>query len=44
VYAVLTDYEFVSKYKKTLAGAAVVAGIGFFVWGTITIWSFHPPL
>ena len=44
VYAVITDYEFVSKYKKLLATVAVVAGIGAFVWGTITIWSFQPPL
>jgi succinate dehydrogenase hydrophobic membrane anchor protein len=44
VYAVLTDYEFVSKYKKILAAVAFIAGIGAFVWGTITIWHFHPPL
>ncbi len=44
VYAVVTDYDAVSKFKKPLTIAALIAGIWAFVWGTITIWSFQPPL
>ncbi len=41
-YAVLIDVENVSRYKKVLAGAAVVIGIVAFIYGTMTVWAFQP--
>lgn len=43
-YAVATDYEQVAKYKRALAGAAMAAGVAAFLWGTLTILSWQPPV
>ncbi|MBN2502956.1 MAG: succinate dehydrogenase, hydrophobic membrane anchor protein [Anaerolineales bacterium] len=43
-YAVLTDYEQVARFKQALAWVAVVAGVAFFIWGALTIWSWQPPV
>ncbi len=42
-YVVLTDVDKVAVYKKVLAGAAVVIGIVFFVYGSMTVFAFQPP-
>lgn len=44
VYAVATDYEAVAKYKTVLVVIAWLVGLGAFTWGTMTIWSFRPPV
>ena len=41
-YAVLTDSEKVTPYRKLLAGTAVVIGVLAFVYGTMTILAFQP--
>lgn len=41
-YVVLTDVEQVSKYKRALAGMAIVLGIAAFIYGTMTILAFQP--
>ena len=41
-YMVLTDVEQISKYKRALAGFAIVLGIAAFVYGTMTILAFQP--
>ena len=41
-YMVLTDVEQVYKYKKVLAGVAVVVGLWAFYYGTMTILAFKP--
>ena len=43
-YAVLTDVEQVYKYKRVLAGAAIVIGIIAFAYGTQTVLAFQPPV
>ncbi len=43
-YVVMTDYDQVAKYKRVLAGVVAVAGLLAFYWGTMTIWSFQPPV
>ena len=43
-YVVLTDVDKVAVYKKVLAGAAVVIGIGAFIYGTMTVLAFQPPV
>lgn len=43
-YMVLTDIQQVNVYKRVVAGAAIVIGIGAFIYGTITILSFQPPV
>ena len=43
-YMVLTDIQQVNVYKRIVAGAAIVIGIGAFIYGTITILSFQPPV
>lgn len=43
-YAVLTDCQFVSKVRKGLAAAALVLGLIGFVYGTVTILAFQPPV
>jgi succinate dehydrogenase hydrophobic anchor subunit len=44
VYAVLTDWQVVSKLRKGLAAAALVLGLIGFVYGTVTILAFQPPV
>jgi succinate dehydrogenase hydrophobic anchor subunit len=43
-YQVLTDLQRVNAFRRTLAGLAVVIGVGAFIYGTITILSFQPPV
>lgn len=43
-YAVLTDFEKVATYKRVLAGLAIVIGIAAFVYGTVTVLAFQPPV
>jgi succinate dehydrogenase hydrophobic membrane anchor protein len=42
-YAVLTDYQKVAVFKRALAGAAIIIGLGAFVYGTQTILAFQLP-
>ena len=41
-YVVLTDVEQISKYKRALAGFAILFGIAAFIYGTMTILAFQP--
>ncbi|WP_420643696.1 hypothetical protein [Candidatus Leptofilum sp.] len=41
-YVVLTDVEQVAKYKRVLAGFAIVLGIAAFIYGTMTVLAFQP--
>ena len=43
-YVVLTDIQRVNTYKRLLAGAAIVLGIVGFIYGTMTIMAFQPPV
>ena len=43
-YAVLTDVDKIAQYKKVLVGTAVVLGVGAFIYGTMTILAFQPPV
>jgi len=43
-YQVLTDIQKVNTIRKALAGAAIVIGIGAFIYGTVTILAFQPPV
>jgi succinate dehydrogenase hydrophobic anchor subunit len=43
-YAVLTDWQQIAKAKRVLAVLAVVAGVVAFVYGTMTILAFQPPV
>ncbi|KAA3658495.1 MAG: hypothetical protein DWQ04_24930 [Chloroflexi bacterium] len=43
-YVVLTDVDKVAMYKKVLAGAAVALGIVGFIYGTMTVLAFQPPV
>jgi succinate dehydrogenase / fumarate reductase membrane anchor subunit len=43
-YAVLIDYENVARYKKLIAVIAMVAGIVGFLWGTLTVLAWQPPI
>ena len=42
-YVVLTDYKQVNKFRKAVAAIVVVVGIAAFVWGSMTIISWHLP-
>lgn len=42
-YAVFLDWGKVSRYKRTLAVAAVLIGLVAFVYGSATIAAFQPP-
>ena len=44
VYVVLTDSDSVARYKKVLAGGAAVLGIVAFIYGTMTVLAFQPPV
>ena len=41
-YMVLTDSQRVARYKRALAGVAIVVGVAAFVYGTMTILAFQP--
>jgi succinate dehydrogenase hydrophobic anchor subunit len=43
-YAVLIDSEKVHPYRRILAGIAVVVFIGVFIYGTMTVLAFQPPV
>ncbi len=43
-YMVITDIEKTGSYKKGLAWGAIGLGIIAFIYGTITIWAFQPPI
>lgn len=43
-YVVLTDIQRVNTFKRVLAGAAIVLGIVAFIYGTMTIMAFQPPV
>ena len=42
-YMVLTDLERVNDYRRALAWAAIIVGIGAFIYGAQTIMAFQPP-
>lgn len=41
-YMVLTDFEKINSYRKTLAWIAIVLGVIGFIYGTITVLQFNP--
>ena len=43
-YAVLTDFDSVSRARKVLAGGASVIGAVAFFYGAATILAFQPPV
>ena len=43
-YAVLTDLQVVSRVRRYLAAAAIVAGVAGFIYGAVTILAFQPPI
>src|SRR5512136_1197590 len=43
-YVVLTDIQRVDMRKRAVAGIAIVLGLVGFVYGTITIMAFQPPV
>jgi len=43
-YQVLTDIQQINTFKRALAGVAIVIGVGAFIYGTITILAFQPPV
>jgi len=43
-YQVLTDFQRVNNFKRFLAGAAIVIGLVAFVYGTMTVLAFQPPV
>ncbi|MFC1936373.1 hypothetical protein ACFLYP_01765 [Chloroflexota bacterium] len=43
-YAVLLDYQRISKYKTMFAALLLVAGVVAFYWGAKTIMSWQPPI
>ncbi len=42
-YAVLTDFQVVSRFRRILAGTAIGLGVAGFAYGAATILSFQPP-
>ena len=44
IYAVLIDSDKVHPYRRILAGIAVVVFIGAFIYGTMTVLAFQPPV
>jgi succinate dehydrogenase hydrophobic anchor subunit len=44
VYVVLTDIQRINRVRRILAGAAIVLGLAAFVYGTVTIIAFQPPV
>ena len=43
-YVVLTDIQRFNTFKRLLAGAAIVLGVFAFIYGTLTIMAFQPPV
>ena len=43
-YVVLTDIQRVNAFKRVVAGAAIVLGVVAFLYGTVTIMAFQPPV
>ena len=43
-YQVLTDVQRFNRFKRILAGSAVVIGVIAFVYGTMTVMAFQPPV
>jgi succinate dehydrogenase hydrophobic anchor subunit len=39
-YAVLTDYDFLARYKKVFAPLLILAGMVAFYWGATTVLSW----
>ena len=44
MYVVLTDSDSIARYKKALVGAGAVLGIVAFIYGTMTVLAFQPPV
>lgn len=42
-YMVLTDLERIDRYRRVLAGLAVIIGIAAFIYGAMTILAFEAP-
>ncbi|UCG26130.1 MAG: hypothetical protein JSW55_09160 [Chloroflexota bacterium] len=42
-YMVLTDVERFDRYRRALAGAAIIIGIVAFIYGTMTVLAFEAP-
>lgn len=42
-WAVVTDYEFLKRWRLPIAGVIIVLGVAAFVYGTMTIMAFQPP-
>jgi succinate dehydrogenase / fumarate reductase membrane anchor subunit len=43
-YVVLTDIQRINRVRQILAGAVIVLGLIAFVYGTMTIIAFQPPV
>jgi succinate dehydrogenase hydrophobic anchor subunit len=43
-YVVITDLQRFSSVKRVVAGAAIVLGAVGFIYGTLTILAFQPPV
>ena len=43
-YMVLTDIQRVSVFRRALAIASVVLGVAAFIYGSISIYNFRPPM
>lgn len=43
-YMVITDWERFGRYKRAVAGVAIVVGVVAFIYGTQTILAFRPPV
>ena len=43
-YVVLTDLQRINRVRRVLAGTAIVLGLIGFVYGTLTIIAFQPPI
>jgi succinate dehydrogenase hydrophobic anchor subunit len=42
-YQVLTDVQCINRFKRVLAGIAIVIGVFAFVYGTLTVLAFQAP-
>ena len=42
-YMVLTDVERIDRYRRALAGLAILIGILAFIYGTMTVLAFEAP-
>jgi succinate dehydrogenase / fumarate reductase membrane anchor subunit len=41
-YQVFTDFQGINRYRRVLAGIAIVLGVVGFIYGTITVLQFNP--